>query len=377
MTEVGLTLVLLIVAGLMIRSFGNLIKVDPGFNPQGLLVFDIGLAAGTDDTRNLNFYEQMVERIRTLHGVAGVGAVSRLPFSGGNSARSFSLRDDDKSYEADIRITTPDYFRTMRIPILRGRAFSEQDTKDSPRVCVINDITARMLFPNGDPIGKFVTNFGPDSENLQIVGVIGNLRHLALDTAARPELYQPLGQGKWPRMFVAVRVLAGNPLALLPSVQNAVWSIDRTVALGSVRTMEDTIARSLLKRKFTMTLLTIFAGIAVALASIGLYGVMSYSVAQRTREIGIRIALGAQRNDVLHLVLRQGMLLTGAGLLLGLLGSLGLTRLISSLLFGISATDLSTFGMVSLLLLVVALLACWLPARRATGVDPIVALRAE
>ena len=376
-SEVALTLVLLIAAGLMIKSFSKLMKVDPGFASHGLLVFDIGLPANTDDARNLNFYQQVVERVRALPGVERVGAVSRLPFSGGNSNRSFNLQGSDKSYDADIRISTPDYFRTMGIPLLRGRVFNEQDAKDSTRVCVINEAAARLLFPNDDPIGKYITKFGQDNETLQIVGVIGNLRHLALDTPPRPELYQPLGQGKWPRMFITVRSMAGNPLALLPSVKNAVASVDRTVALGSVRTMEDTVARSLLKRKFTMTLLTIFAGMAVALASIGLYGVMSYSVSQRTREIGIRMALGAQRADVLRLVVRQGMLLTTIGVAFGLLGSIGLTRLISSLLFGVSATDLTTFSAVSTLLLAIALFACWLPARRASGVDPMVALRTE
>ncbi len=375
--EVGLTLVLLIGAGLMIKSFGKITKVDPGFSAENLLVFDIGLPPATDDARNLNFYQQVLERIQAIPGVAHAGAVSRLPFSGGNSDRSFNLPGNEKSYDADIRISTPEYFRTMGIPLLRGRGFTAQDTKDSVRVCVINDATAKMVFPGEDPIGKFIENFGSDSEKLQIVGVVGNIRHLALDTAPRAELYQPLGQGKWPRMFIAVRSATGNPLALLPAVQSAVWSADRTVALGNVRTMEDTIARTLLKRKFTMTLLTIFAGIAVALASIGLYGVMSYSVSQRTREIGIRMALGAQRADVLRLVVRQGMLLTVIGVGLGLAGSLGLTRLISSLLFGVSATDIGTFSAVSTLLLVIALLACWLPARRASGVDPMVALRTE
>ncbi len=376
-TEVGLTLVLLIGAGLLIRSFGKVTKVDPGFTPENLLVFDVGLPPATDDAHNLAFYQQVVERVQAVPGVMRVGAVSRLPFSGGNSGRSFNLPGSDKNYDADIRVSTPDYFRTMNIPLLRGRVFTEQDTKDSVRVCVINDATARMAFPGEDPVGKFVVNFGPDSEKLQIIGVVGNIRHLALDTAPHPELYQPLGQAKWPRMFIAMRSAVGNSLALLPAAQNAVWSVDRNVALGNVRTMEDTIARTLLKRKFTMTLLTIFAGIAVALASIGLYGVMSYSVSQRTREIGIRMALGAQRADVLRLVVRQGMLLTAIGVGLGLAGSLGLTRLISSLLFGISATDVSTFGAVSILLLAIALLACWLPARRASGVDPMVALRAE
>jgi putative ABC transport system permease protein len=265
----------------------------------------------------------------------------------------------------------------MGIPLLRGRLFSDHDTKDSARVCLINDAAARILFPNDNPIGKYITNFGEYKETLQIVGVIGNLRHIALDTAPRAELYQPLGQGKWPRLFIVARSATGNPLALLPSVQNAVWSVDHTVALGSVRTMEDTVARSLLKRKFTMTLLTIFASIAVALASIGLYGVMSYSVSQRTREIGIRMALGAQRRDVLQLVVRHGMALTAIGVGIGLVGSLGLTRLISSLLFGVSATDVSTFGAVSALLFGIAMIACWLPARRASGVDPMVALRQD
>jgi putative ABC transport system permease protein len=375
--EVGLTLVLLIAAGLLIKSFGKLTKVDPGFTPENLLVFDIGLPPATEDEHNLNFYHQVVERVQAIPGVARVSAVSRLPFSGGNSARSFNLSGNDKSYDADIRISTPDYFRTMNIPLLRGRVFTDQDTKDSLRVCVINDAAAKMLFPGEDPVGKFIVNFGQDKEKLQIVGVIGNIRHLALDTAPRAELYQPLGQGKWPRMFIAVRSVAGNPLALLPAVQRAVWSVDRTVALGNVRTMEDTIARTLLKPKFTMTLLTVFAGIAIVLASIGLYGVMSYSVSQRTREIGIRMALGAQRSDVLQLVVRQGMLLTAIGLALGLLGALGLTRLISSLLFGVSATDVGTFSAVSALLFVVAVIACWLPARRASGVDPMVALRQD
>jgi putative ABC transport system permease protein len=376
--EVGLTLVLLIAAGLMMKSFGKLTRVDPGFRAENLLVFDIGLPPTADDAHRLSFYQQVVERARALPGVTNVGAVSRLPLSGGNSSRSFNVAGrGDKSYEADIRISTPDYFQTMGIPVLRGRSFVEQDNADAPRVCVINEAAVRAIFGNEDPIGKFISNFGPDNERLQIVGVVGNLRHLALETAPRPEMYQPLGQGKWPRMFVAARTATSNPLALLPAMQKAVWSVDRTVALGNARTMEDTVARSLLKRKFTMTLLTIFAGLAVALASIGLYGVMSYSVAQRTREIGIRMALGAQRRDVLQLVVKEGLVLTVVGVGLGLLGSLAITRVITSLLFGVSATDFETYGAVSILLLAIALVACWLPARRASSVDPLVALRAE
>jgi putative ABC transport system permease protein len=244
-------------------------------------------------------------------------------------------------------------------------------------VAIVNEALVRATFPGQDPIGKYIVNFGPRNEKLEIVGVVGNVRHLALETTPRPEIYQPLGQASWPRMFVAVRTLASNPLTLVPALQEAVWNVDKNVAPGTARSMEGLVARSLLKRKFTMTLLTIFAGLAVTLAGVGLYGVMSYSVSQRTREIGIRMALGAQRAQVLKLIVHQGMKVTAIGVLLGIIASLGLTRLIANLLFGVSATDFATFFVLSIILLSVALLACWWPARRASGVDPMVALRAE
>jgi putative ABC transport system permease protein len=207
--------------------------------------------------------------------------------------------------------------------------------------------------------------------------VVGNVRHLALETAPRPELYQPLGQGMWPLVFVAIRTAPENPLTLLPAVQEAVWSVNKSVPLGNPRTMNDMIARTLLQKKFTMLLLSIFAGAALLLAAIGLYGVISYSVAQRTRELGIRIALGAQRGDVLRLILRQGMTLVAAGVIFGIAASLGLTRLMGTFLYGISANDPITFFALSTALVFVAFIACWLPARRASIVDPIVALHAE
>jgi putative ABC transport system permease protein len=303
--------------------------------------------------------------------------VSRLPLSGGNSIRTFNLPGTDTTYNSDIRIGTPEYFRTMGIPLLQGRYFTEHDAKGAAPVAIVNDALVRATFPGQDPIGKYIVNFGPKSEKLEIVGVVGNVRHLALETAPRAEIYQPLGQASWPRMFVAVRTLSANPLTLVPAIQEAVWSVDKNVAPGTARSMEGLVARSLLKRKFTMTLLTIFAGLAVTLAAIGLYGVMSYSVSQRTREIGIRMALGAQRAQVLKLIVNQGMKVTAIGVLLGIIASLGLTRLIANLLFGVSATDFATFFVLSIILLSVALLACWWPARRASGVDPMVALRAE
>jgi putative ABC transport system permease protein len=207
--------------------------------------------------------------------------------------------------------------------------------------------------------------------------VVGNVRHLALETAPRPELYQPLGQAMWPSVFVAVRTAPENPLTLLPAVQQAVWNVNKSVPLGNPRTMNDIIARTLLQKRFTMVLLSIFAGAALLLAAIGLYGVISYSVAQRTREMGIRIALGAQRSDVLRLILRQGMTLVAAGVVFGVAASLGLTRLIASFLYGISASDPITFFVLSAALVFVAFIACWLPARRASSIDPIVALHSE
>ncbi|MEY2562844.1 MAG: hypothetical protein QOH88_1037 [Verrucomicrobiota bacterium] len=376
-TEVGLSLILLIGAGLMIKSFANLTKVAPGFNSDRLLIFSIGASAKADEDQQVNFYRQVVQSVATVPGVERVAAISRLPFSGGNSSRTFNRPGSTKEDEADIRIATPDYFKTMGIPLVRGRDFTEHDTKDSARVAIINEQTAKDVFPGEDPIGQFIENYGPKEEKLQIVGVVGNVRHLALETAPRPELYQPLGQGTWPLVNIAVRTSPENPLTLLPAVQQSVWNVNKSVPLGNPRTMNDMIARTLLQKRFTMMLLSIFAGAALLLAAIGLYGVISYSVAQRTRELGIRIALGAQRSDVLRLILRQGMTLVAAGVIFGIAASLGLTRLIASLLYGISASDPITFLALSAALIIVAFIACWLPARRASAVDPIVALHAE
>lgn len=374
--EVALSLILLIGAGLMVKSFSKLTHVDPGFNSDRLLVFEIGLPRSTEEAQQTAFYQQVVARVGALPGVKAAGAVSRLPLAGGNSTRSFQLPGSDKEYGADIRISTPDYFATMGIPLLKGRNFSDHDVNSSVHVAILNEAAARQTFPGEDPIGKYVMHFG-NSEKLQIVGVVGNVRHVTLATEARPEIYLPFTQGHWPSMFVAVRSAISDPLALIPAVQGAVWDVDRNVPLFRLRTMNDVIARSVARPKFTMLLLTTFAAIAMVLAAIGLYGVMSYSVSQRTREIGIRLALGAQRRDVLRLVVGQGMALAGAGLIVGIASSIGLTRLIAKLLFGVGATDATTFIGVSLLLAGVALLACWLPARKASGIDPMAALRTE
>src|SRR5438067_4363694 len=356
--EVGLSLILLIGAGLMIKSFANLTRVDPGFNPDRLLIFNVGASAKADEAQQLQFYQQVLQQIAAVPGAERVAAISRLPFSGGNSGRTFNRPGSTKQDQADIRVITPDYFRTMGMPLVRGRSFNEHDTKGSTLVTIINEQTAKDVFPGEDPIGQCIENYGPKNEKLQVVGVVGNVRHLALETAPRPEIYQPLGQGMWPLVFIAVKTAPENPITLLPAVQQAVWSVNKSVPLGNPRSMHEVIARTLLQKKFTMLLLSIFAGTALVLAAVGLYGVISYSVAQRTRELGIRIALGAQRSDVLRLILRQGMTLVAMGVAFGLAASIGLTRLMATLLYGVSATDPITFFALSIVILSIALLAC-------------------
>jgi putative ABC transport system permease protein len=265
----------------------------------------------------------------------------------------------------------------MKIPLLKGRNFSAHDRADSLPVAIINQATAETVFPGQDPIGKYLTNFGPKNSKLEIVGVVGNVRHVALETAARPEVYLPFNQAQWPSIFVTVRSAVANPLTLISSVQETVWRIDRNVPLANPRTMEDVLAHSVLRRKFAMLLLSIFAGLATLLAAIGLYGVISFSVAQRTKEIGIRMALGGQRSDMLQMVLRQSGLLVLLGVLIGMPTALGVTRLLGTMLYGVGSADFFIYTTVVVLLVVAALLASVIPAFRATRVDPMVALRYE
>jgi putative ABC transport system permease protein len=318
-----------------------------------------------------------VQRLQALPGVQAVGAVSRLPLAGGNSSRSFSLPGIEKGYSADIRVSTPDYFHAMGIPLLKGRSFSESDLGSSLNVAIVNEALARTVFPGQDPIGKQLTKFGPDNLTLQIIGVVGNVRHVGLDTDPHSEIYQLLGQAQWPSMFVAIRSATSDPTSVTSAAQNVVWSVNKDVPLANVRTMQEVIANSVQPRRFSMLLLTIFAAVAMLLAAVGLYGVMSYSVAQRTKEIGVRMALGARRPDVLALIVKQGMALVLMGIAAGTILALGMTRLISGMLFGITASDPLTFVAVAALLGGVAFFANYLPARRAASVDPMVALRYE
>jgi putative ABC transport system permease protein len=375
--EVGLSLVLLVGAGLLVKSFSRLMNVNPGFDPDHLLTFNLGLPPSSGAAHQSAFYRQVEQGLQALPGVQAVGAVSRLPLSGGNSSRSFNTPGDAKDYSADIRISTPDYFHAMGIPLLRGRTFTDSDRDSSLNLAIVNDALVRATFPGQDPIGKQLTNFGPNAITLQIIGVIGNVRHVGLDEAPHAEIYQLIGQASWPSMFFAIRSATSDPAALTSAAQNVVWDINKDVPLANTRTMQDLIANSAQRRKFSMLLLTIFAATAMLLAAIGLYGVMSYSVAQRTKEIGVRMALGARRPDVLALVVKRGMTLVGIGIAVGIVLSLAMARLIAGLLFGITATDPLTFIGVATLLGLVAYIANYLPARRAASVDPMVALRYE
>jgi putative ABC transport system permease protein len=375
--EIALSLILLVAAGLLMKSFVRLTQVNPGFNPDRLLIFNIGLASSADPARQASFYSEVVERLRAVPGVQSAAAVSRLPLAGGNSSRSFNIPGSSQSYSADIRVSTPDYFKTMGIPLLQGRNFTAHDSGGSLSVAIINQAAAANIFPGQNPIGKSLTNFGPAMAKLQIVGVVGNVRHVALETAERPEVYLPLAQAQWPSMFIALRSTVSHPLSLIPAVQSAVWSIDRNVPLANPRTMQDVLAHSVLRRKFAMLLLSIFAGLATLLAAVGLYGVISYSVVQRTKEIGIRMALGGQRADMLGMVLRQSGTLVLIGMLAGIPLALAASRLLGAMLYGVGATDVVTYLLVIALLAAAAFLASIIPAFRAAKVDPMIALRYE
>ena len=384
--EVALSLTLLIGAGLLIKSVARLQGVDPGFDPHGVLVFNLNLpqVKYSSDTAQILFADQLLPRLNSVPGVRAAGVTSVIPFGGGWSTSSFNIENlivppGQNGPWGDVRIVSPEFFSALRIPVRRGRLFNSQDTQNSPQVVVIDDEFARKYFKDVDPIGKRITFGAPpgkDSTWITIIGVVGHAAHEGLDAERRIQYYFPTSQVGLRNMTVAVRT-TGSPLAMLPALREAVHSIDRNLPLSSVNTMDKLVESSVGQRKLSMMLLGVFSAIAMVLASIGIYGVMSYSVTQRTRELGIRMALGAVRSRVLLLVVRQGMALAGTGIVIGLLGAFGLTRLLTNQLFAVRATDPSTFALFSALLVAIALIATLVPALRATRVDPVVALRDE
>jgi len=383
--EMALSLMLLVGAGLLIKSVGKLEGVDPGFDPHNLLTFNLALppVKYSTDTATILFLDQLMPRLNALPGVRAAGVTSVLPFGGGWSTASFAIEGltvppGQNGPWGDVRVVSPKFFDAMRIPLKRGRAFTDQDNQGSPRVTVIDEQFVKKYFPNTNPIGKRIT-FGSrqgsnDSTWITIVGVVGHAAHEGLDAEPRLQYYFPASQQGGRFMSVVIRT-TGNPTAILPAAREAVHGVDRNLPVSGVNTMEKLVDSSVGQRKLSMILLGIFSGIAMLLASIGIYGVMSYSVTQRTRELGIRMALGAARSRVLALVVGQGMVLTGTGVIIGLIAASALTRFLSSQLFGVGATDPLTFGAVAVLLVAVATLATLLPAMRATRVNPVVALR--
>ena len=381
--EVALSLVLLVGAGLLIKSFVKLRNTDPGFDPRNTVTASLSLASVRypEEEQIDRFYQQLIERARQLPGVESAAAVSPLPLSGNNMSFSFRVVGQPdpppgQRQSASARLITPDYFRAMGVPVRAGRVFNERDKKGAPPAIIVNEAFARRYLPGEEPLGKRL-RLGINNLEGEIVGIVGDMRAGSLATEPWPEYYIPHALVPFGDASLVVRTTTSDPAALAPAVRAVVNELDREQPLYDVRTMESLVARSVARQRFSMTLIALFAGLAVVLASVGIFSVMSFLVAQRTHEIGIRMALGAQRSDILRLVVGHGMTLTVAGLVLGLVGSYFLTRLMEGLLYQVSAKDPLVFAAIPVLLASVALAACYVPARRATKVDPMVALRYE
>jgi putative ABC transport system permease protein len=383
-SEMAISLMLLIGAGLVIKSFIRLQEVDPGFKPERILTINVALpgAKYREDTQRVAFTDQLLARVAALPRVESAAVVSALPLGGGENLSSFSIEGrpappPNQVVDAEYRIVSPGYFATMGIPLLRGNGFTERDDANTPRVMVINETMARKYWPGEDPIGKRINLGDPSTSPWRtIVGIVRDGRNQRLDAEPYPQMYAAYAQSPTSGMTLVTRA-AAEPLSLVPAIRGELVAIDKDQPLYNVRTMEQVLWESVARQRFNMLLITIFAGIGLILAAVGIYGVISYSVTQRTHEIGIRMALGAQSIDVLKMVLGQGLLLAVVGIGVGIGAALLLTRVMASLLFGVSATDPLTFLVISLLLTTVALLACYIPARRAMRVDPMIALRHE
>jgi putative ABC transport system permease protein len=387
--EMAIALVLLIGAGLIIRSFMHVLEVKPGFDPAGVLAAQVSppdVSYPKPEDRAI-FYRRVLEQLSSAPGVEAAAAVTPLPMSGDGWQTSYTVEGEPppaagEAPLTDFAMVSPDYFRAMGIPLIEGRFFDSRDIKGAAEVAIVDESFARRHFPDQSAIGKRVRNGGPNSTQpfREIVGVVGHVKNYGLAEQSRVEMYVPFEQNATSYANIVVRT--PNDMAVATAaIQSAVRSADREIPVHSVRTMEQLLSDSVAGRRLFMTLLSFFAAVALALAAVGIYGVMSYSVTQRTHEIGIRMALGATSADVLKLVIRQGMKLTVTGVALGLAGTYALTKLLASavsgLLYEVGASDPVTFGAISLILSAVALAACYIPARKATRTDPMIALRYE
>ena len=382
--EIALALVLLVGAGLLIRSFVRLQGVDPGFNAHNLLTMKVSLPGRKYDTdqKRINFFRQAVAQMQSLPGVESAGAVSFLPFAAPHAGTLVEIEGRPKlppgqGLGTGVMVSDLNYFRTMQVPLKRGRLFTDQEAAEMRHVVVVNEAFARTNFPGEDPIGKRVTIYMKnDNQPCEIIGVVGDSKHMNLDAEVKPMSYWPHPELTYSGMTLVLRT-KGEPTAIANAARSVISALDPEQPVADVRTMESLIGTSVARARFNTLLLTIFAIVALLLASLGIYGVMAYSVAQRTHEIGVRMALGARGMDALWLVVRRGMTLALVGVAIGVGASSALTRLMQTLLFNVSATDPLTFAGIPLLLAFVALLACLIPARRAAKVDPMVALRYE
>jgi putative ABC transport system permease protein len=385
-SEIALASVLLIGAGLLVRSFLHLQHVSPGFDPSGVVAMELVLpsvapSAYTEPEQQSAFFHRALERVGSIAGVEAAAVVSTLPLTGAFESTSLKIEgrpappSESGSPQANYTMVSADYFRVMSIPLMKGRAFTERDTKESPGVLLVNESLARKYWPGEEAIGKRLT-IGFEKTPREIVGVVGDAKQTSLDAQTPLAVYLPYQQFPYAGMTLVVRSGA-DAATVAGAVRREVQAIDPSLPVSNVRSMEQVLSASVAERRFSMTLVGLFATVALLLAMVGIYGVMAYTVSERTHEIGVRIALGAQAGDILRLILGQGLLLTLGGIGLGLGGAFLLTRLMSGLIYGVTATDPVTFAGVALALALVALAACFIPARRATRVDPMEALRYE
>lgn len=382
--EVALALVLLASAGLLVKSFARIQKIDTGFNADNVLTMVLRLP-GTKykDPQMVAFFRQATERIGAIPGVSSVGIVNYLPLYGGlGSTTGFSIEGQPElpptqMPSTNVRVSDAGYFKAMGIPLIRGRNFTDLETSEARRVIIISESLARQYFPGEDPIGKRISVMMFENPNpTEIIGIVGDVRYDSLTDAAEPTVYFPHPELTYEFMTFVIRTI-GDPADITPLVRNELRALDPEQPISNVRTMDQVMADTTGRARFNTLLFALFAGLATLLSAIGIFGVMNYSVTLQTREIGIRVALGAQRGGVLMIILRQGLLLTMTGIGIGLAGALALTRVMSSLLFGVDATDPATFAAMVLLLAFVSIIACYFPARRATKVDPMIALRCD
>ncbi|CAN5450183.1 ABC transporter permease [soil metagenome] len=383
-TQIALALVLLVGAGLLVKSLNRLRSVDPGFNPKNSLTMRVSLPMRKYDTerKRIDFFKTAVEQLRAIPGVEGAGAINYLPFAGPHAGTSIEIEGQPplppgQELSTGICVADASYFQAMQIPLKRGRLFSAEEANEMRHVVVVNEAFARKNLPGQDPIGKRVTiDMKDNNVPTEIIGIVGDNKHTGLDTEVEPMAYWPHPELTYPFMTFVMRTQGEAP-SVAAAARNVIGSLDPDQPIGDVSTMETLVGESLARSRFNTILLSIFSVLALVMAAVGIYGVMSYAVLQRTHEIGVRMALGAQRRDVLTLVVKRGIVLGLIGVTAGLIASFGLTRLMATLLFEVTATDTTVFAGVAGALFLVSLIACYVPARRATKVDPLVALRYE